>query len=232
MIQDRSVSVVIPVFNCERYLQEAIESVFAQSVPVKEDIVIDDGSTDSSAGVAGIFKNKIKYVYQSHLGLSLAVNRGVSLASGDFIAFLDADDIWVKDKLALQIAIFEDVPGLDMVFGHVQQFLTPELKESLKERIFFIEEIMPGYVCGTMIIRKESFLRVGLFEAERLSGGFMEWFLKAKEQGLKSFMMPEVVMKRRLHETNMGIRIRDQQRNEYIKIIKASLDRRRKKELV
>ena len=222
-------SVIIPVYNCEKYLSEAIESVMAQAYSPVELIVVDDGSTDNSAEVARRFKDKLRYVYQSHSGAGAARNQGIRSASGDFFAFLDADDIWVQDKLSRQAALFEANPSLDMVFGYIRQFHTPELKESLQEKIYFAQEVMPGYSCGTMLIKKESFFRVGLFDIERSMGEFIDWYLKAIDLKLHSLMLPEVVMQRRLHESNMGVRLQGS-RSEYVKIVKASLDRRRKKE--
>jgi hypothetical protein len=90
---------------------------------------------------------------------------------------------------------------------------------------------MPGYLCGAMLIKKESFLRVGLFDQDRKVGEFIDWLLKSRELGLKNLMMPNIVLKRRLHETNMGVRLREH-RNEYVRIVKSSLDRRRQKELI
>jgi len=231
MIQVRSVSVVIPVYNCERYLPEAIESVLAQTYTPVELILIDDGSTDNSRTVAQGFNDRLRYFYQPHSGAAAARNYGIRLAQGDFLAFLDADDLWHEDKLRRQVVILDEAPELDMVFGHVQQFHTPELKDSLESKITFAAEVMPGYSCGSMLARRESFLRAGFFDPDRRMGEFIEWYLKAGEAGLKGAMMPDILLRRRLHENNMGVRLRDQ-RSEYLRIIKASLDRKAKKELV
>jgi glycosyltransferase involved in cell wall biosynthesis len=220
------VSVIIPVYNCERYLAEAIESVLAQSYQPIEIIVIDDGSTDGSDQVAKRFSPLVQYFYQPNSGLGVARNSGVNLARGDYLAFLDADDIWMKDKLILQIAAFQGNPGLDFVFGHVQQFISPELDENQKSNLYCPDEKMPGYCAGAMVTKRKSFVRVGSFETNRQIGEFIHWYIRAKEQGMKSFILPEVVLGRRLHTDNMGIRARDS-RTDYVRILKASLDRRR-----
>jgi len=119
------VSVIIPVYNCERYLAEAIESVIIQNYRPIEIIVIDDGSTDGSADVAKKFGQAARYCFLQHSGISAARNRGIDLAHGTFIAFLDADDIWVQNKLALQMAVFGKKPDLDMVFGLLKHFRSP-----------------------------------------------------------------------------------------------------------
>lgn len=220
------VSVIIPVYNCEKYLAEAIESVLAQTYCPIEVIVVDDGSTDRTAEVAKQFSKKIRYYYQKNGGIGLARNTGVDVANGQFLAFLDSDDLWLKDKLMSQMAIFDVDPKLDILFGHVEQIYSPELGENEKRNIRPTAEVMPGYVAGCMLIRREAFLRVGLFETNWRVGEFIDWYLKAVERGLKSFMLPEVILRRRLHITNTVIRERKSQ-TDYVRILKASLDRRR-----
>jgi len=217
------VSVIIPVWNGERFLAEAVESVLNQTYPPHEVIVVDDGSTDGSAEVAKSFGALVRYYFQTRSGAATARNQGVELAGGNFFAFLDADDIWAKDKLAWQMKSFEDNPALDMVFGNVRQFYSDASGVVFNEEA----EIIPGYVPGTMLIKKASFLQVGRFSAQWRVGEFIDWYLRAEEIGLKSFLVPSVVLMRRIHDANMGIRERASQ-SDYAKIVKASLDRRRK----
>ncbi len=224
---DNLASVIVPVYNCEDYLSEAIESILAQTYRPIEIIVIDDGSTDNSAEIAKRFAPDINYFFQTNSGLGAALNQGIKLAQGNFFSFLDSDDLWMEDKLSRQMAVFKKKQDLDMVFGHLMQFHSPELSEDEKKRIIIHAGIMPGFFKGTMLIRRESFHRVGLFETGLKLGDFIDWYAKAKEQKLKSFMLSELVMKRRLHNSNMGINERDS-RTDYLHILKRSLDRRRK----
>ena len=221
------ISVIIPVYNCESYLAEAIESVLAQTYQPIEIIVINDGSTDGTEQVAQQFGDSIRYYAQSNRGLGATRNRGAELARGEYLAFLDADDLWVADKLERQMALFENDPQLDMAFGYVKQFYTPELEAEFKTKITYADKIMKGHIAGTLLIKRESFFRVGLFETGWRVAEFIDWYMKAREQSLKSVMLPEVVMKRRLHDANMGIRER-KHRIDYARVLKASLDRRRK----
>jgi len=220
------VSVIIPVYNGERYLAEAIESVLSQTYRPIEIIVVDDGSTDISADIVRRFSAPVRYYYQIRSGVGAARNRGVELARGSFIAFLDADDLWVVDKLTLQMTVFNANPELDMVFGKVKQFHSPELDEHIKAKVGFVEGVMSGYIAGTLLIKRSSFLRAGPFADNWRVGEFVDWYLKAIERGLKSSMVPELVLERRLHDANMGIRERGS-RTDYVRILKASLDRRR-----
>ena len=222
------ISVIIPVYNGEKYLAETIESVLNQSYQYLDVIVIDDGSTDSSAAVAKQYFHSIKYFYQPNKGLASALNQGISISWGEYISFLDADDLWLPDKLNLQMKSFEINPASDMVFGHMRQFFSPELDDAFKSNIALIEEIMPSYFKGSMLIKRESFFRAGLFDTRWQVGDYIDWYLKAIERGLKSFTIPDVVLERRIHKNNMGI-TQKKLRSDYLRILKTSLDRRRSK---
>jgi glycosyltransferase involved in cell wall biosynthesis len=224
---DTSVSVIIPVYNCERYLAEAINSVLAQTHPAHEIIVVDDGSTDSSAQVARRFGSAVRYAFQPNAGIGAARNRGVRLALGNFFAFLDADDLWTDDKLRQQLAAVAEDPRLDAVFGLAKQFHSPELDAVARSRIQCPARPAPGYVAGSMLIRRSAFEGVGPFETGWRVGEFVDWYLRATEAGLRERMLPEVVLHRRLHATNQGVRERAAA-TDYARILKASLDRRRR----
>lgn len=227
-VDDALISVIIPVYNCERYVAAAIESVLAQEHKNIEIILVDDESTDGTAKVLHSFP-AVKYLHQSRKGASAARNNGVRCCHGDFIAFLDADDVWVKDKLGIQKQCFAADPGLDMVFGHVEQFFSPELEDSLKDKIKLTAARMPGYLPGTLLIKKTSFLKAGFYNEELRLGEVVDWYLRALDAGLKSIVVPDTVMRRRIHDDNSGIRERENRRD-YLRLLKASLDRRRKNE--
>ena len=109
------VSVIIPVYQGDRFLADAIESVLNQTYTNYEIIVVDDGSTDNSLEVLDPYFDKIRYVFQENQGVAAARNRGIQIARGELIAFLDQDDFWLPDKLALQVACFEAKPELGIV---------------------------------------------------------------------------------------------------------------------
>jgi glycosyltransferase involved in cell wall biosynthesis len=222
------VSVIIPVYNGERYLVEAIESVLGQTYQPLDVIVVDDGSTDGSVGIAHGFGSSVRYCFQANAGLGAARNHGVRVARGSFFAFLDADDVWLEDKLARQMEAFNRDSGLDMAFGYVRQFVSPDVNQLSQTTLRLDAEVLSGYFAGTMLIKVSAFFRVGLFETKWKVGEFIDWFSRAMEHGLKSVLLPEVVMKRRIHATNMGIRYRDHQAD-YVRILKAALDRRRRR---
>lgn len=218
------VSVVVPVFDGARYLAEALESALGQTRPAAEVIVIDDGSTDETRAVAERFPAPVAYVHQAHAGQGAALNRGVARAGGAYLAFLDADDLWTPDKLARQVQVLEGQPDLDAVFGEIEQFVSPELVAAGEPAPR--SPAQPAYMAGTMLVRAPAFRQVGPFEPRWAIGGFLEWYLRAQEAGFRDVLLPGIVMRRRLHRDNVGIRERAQ-RGDYARILKLALDRRR-----
>ncbi|HEY2324319.1 MAG TPA: glycosyltransferase family A protein, partial [Thermoanaerobaculia bacterium] len=108
----KSVSVVIPSYNYARYLGEAIDSALAQTLPPLEVIVVDDGSTDETSEVLATYADRIRVLRQKNSGVAVARNSGIAAAHGEYVAFLDADDIWLPRKLELQMARFDESIGL------------------------------------------------------------------------------------------------------------------------
>jgi glycosyltransferase involved in cell wall biosynthesis len=229
MTEQPLISVIIPVYNCDRYLSEAIESVLAQSYRPLEILIIDDGSIDNSAEIAKSFIPHIQYYYQPHNGPATAINYGINLSNGKFLAFLDSDDLWSdSNKLTKQMQVLQKYPSVDLVFSYVQQFISPELDEDYKRKIDILHEIMPAYVRGGLLLKRETLLQVGYFSSDWHTVDFVDWYIRAKELGLKDLVIPEIYLKRRIHTTNISLE-KSGYRNDYARIIKKSLDRRRNK---
>jgi glycosyltransferase involved in cell wall biosynthesis len=220
------VSVIIPVYNGERFLAEAIESVLGQTYSPVEIIVIDDGSEDHSAQIAQNYK-EVSYFYQPNSGLSAALNSGIKQATGSLLAFLDADDLWTDDKLMLQVAAMKDDPAVEAVFGHHVRFYTgtPAHTDNNTE-IRSDDSILPAWFKGAMLIRKEAFYRVGFFDTSLVMGDFLDWYQRAQEKNLRTCILQEVIFKRRIHGDNKSLRDRHAMKD-YVRIVKAALDRRR-----
>jgi glycosyltransferase involved in cell wall biosynthesis len=220
-----SISVIVPVYNGDRYLQEAIQSVLDQTYPAQEIIVIDDGSTDESAAIARQFSS-VKVITQGQQGEAAARNHGIELATGEFIAFLDADDRWMPTKLENQVQAFTDNPLLDLVFTNVQQFISRELAPETQARLYCPPDPMVGKIPTTVMLRRSLFQRVGFLNPQLTIGAFMDWFVRAEEIGINILTLPQTLAERRIHTTNMGVQLRNS-RSDYVQLIKAALDRRR-----
>lgn len=221
------ITAIIAVHNGEAYLAEAIESVLQQTWPSLELIIVDDGSTDSSAQIVQSYGDRIRYHYQENAGLGAARNAGIAMARGNYIAFLDADDLWPPQKLERQMEFLKRNPDAGMVFGLAEQFHSPELPEERKRELQDHGQILAGYSGGTLLARKEIFEKVGLFSTHIQIGEFIDWYARATDAGVKTTLLEEIMLRRRLHNSNMGVRMKDR-RHEYLKVLKDSLDRRRR----
>ena len=196
------ISVVVPCYNGEKYVAEAIESVLRQTYPVHEIIAVNDGSTDSSRIILEGFP-EICVINQENKGISAALNVGIKKACGHFIAFNDSDDIWNTEKIALQIAAMEKNLELEAVFGMVENYVSPELSESEKATILCPSNPLKGFLKGCMLAKREVFQTYGYFDESLRTGDFIEWFSRAKDSGINFGFVEETVLKRRLHTTNL-----------------------------
>ena len=222
------VSVVVAVYNGGKYLAETLDSVLAQSPGPLEVIAVDDGSTDDSAEIIRGFGQMVEYAVQANSGPNAARNTGIRRARGRFLAFVDQDDLWLPDKLDRQLEFFEQEAHAEVVFGHVEQFVSPELSRKSATDIPKTSKPVPGYLPSTMVARRNSFFRVGLFDAGLRMGELIDWTSRAEECGVRIDMLPDVVVRRRLHNTNIGL-LEPGSRVDYLRAVKAALDRKRRR---
>ena len=221
-----TISVIVPVYNAQRYLAEAIQSILAQGRQPDEIIVVDDGSTDGSAAIAGKFADKIRFFQQENKGAGAARNLGVKMCTGSLLAFLDADDTWTPNKLSLQLKTLDADPDLDFVLGTVHQFVSPELGKEARCSLRSELKTMPAYHVGAMLIKRPSFYNVGFFNEDLQLGEYIDWFNRAKHLELSYCVLDETVLGRRIHTHNQGI-YKKAHLKDYIAVLKSSLDRRR-----
>src|SRR3954470_1810603 len=120
LIAVKTVSVIIPTYNYARYLPQAIDSALGQTHAPLEVIVVDDGSTDDTPRVLEAYASRIRVIRQANQGAGAARNAGIAAARGEYVAFLDSDDLWRRDKLELQLARFREEPDLGLVHAGVE----------------------------------------------------------------------------------------------------------------
>lgn len=178
------VSVIIPTYNREKFIAFAVESVLNQSFGDWELIVIDDGSTDQTRALFNSWFDdpRIRYFYQENQGQSVARNRGVAEANGDFIGFLDSDDIWLSDKLEKQLAVFDRCTDVDIIHG--DEIIIDEVGKVLSKLNMtrysgFITARLLADNCISMttaLVRRGCFEEMGGFdESDRVAEDYELW---------------------------------------------------------
>jgi glycosyltransferase involved in cell wall biosynthesis len=221
------ISTVMAAYNAERYVAQALDSVLAQTLPVSEIIVVDDGSTDRTSEVLRAYASRIRVIRQDNRGPACAFNVGIAAASGDALAFLDADDLWVPDKLRIQSEALAAEPELEAVFGYVQQFASPDLAAETAQAYAVPSAPQPGVSKNAILIRRPAFERIGAFDENYSVIDFPEWYARARALGLRSRMLSEVVTLRRQHPDNLGRRKRSEQHAALLEMLKRSIASRR-----
>ena len=200
------VSVVIPAFNAAQYLPQTLASILRESAAddsnstgarhALEIIVVDDASQDATADIAAAHAAAgVRYLRRATQGgIGAARNGGIALARGEYLAFLDADDLWPRGRLDALLAALQGAADARIAFGQIQHFLCPQISAELSRRLHCPAHPQPGYCAGAMLLRREDFQRVGPFDETLKVGEFIEWFARARDLGLVPVMINEVVL--------------------------------------
>jgi glycosyltransferase involved in cell wall biosynthesis len=199
-----TVSCLVPACNAEPFLGQALESIFAQTHPPFEVIVVDDGSTDGTAAVARAAGATV--IRQENRGYLAARDRALAHACGEYVAFLDADDYWAPGKTARQIAILQHDPTIDLCVTHYQNFWDDNAAHDAERyRDHPLARPLAGYIVPTLVARRSAFDRFGTFS----SGGNSSdtaWFARAVSLGARIETLADVLLHRRLHGGNLSIK--------------------------
>lgn len=190
----------MPAYNARQYIEESIRSVMNQDYPNIELIVIDDGSKDGTPELAEQFGSRVKVLRQNNSGPAAARNRGIAAARGDFIAFLDADDVWLPGKMALQVQYLQDHPDVGVVFGGFSRwypeadgsFLVPPIPVNLNTPLKFVSEhsgwiykdiLLDSVICIiTAVVRRSVIETVGNFDESLPTGEDYDFWLRVSHQ--------------------------------------------------
>jgi glycosyltransferase involved in cell wall biosynthesis len=218
------VSVVVPVFNCERFLAEALRSIFSQDYRPLEVIVVDDGSTDESAAVAFTFP-EVKLIRQENGGVAAARNAGLAATQGGVIAWLDADDYWLPGKLTAEIRHLAENPSTEITLCHQRAFATPGDPEPLWLQS---PRALKGfsYSLYASVMRREVFDRIGTFNTALRVGEDFDWYLRAKEAGVRLDILDSIFTCHRARSDSLTEN-HARTRQETIQVAKLALLRRR-----
>lgn len=221
-----TISAIVPVFDGTAYLAAAVTSILGQTRPVDEIVVVDDGSTDDPGAILAGFGDRVRMVRQENAGDAAARNFGVSVSSGDYLAFLDADDVWTPHKIEVQLAALRADAGPIAAFGHIVQFVSPELPSGSVPTPADAGRPVPAPVNGTLMIARSDFDDVGPFTEMRDGTGFVDWYARILDRGLPVTTVPEVVLHRRHHLGNLG-RTHASTPAAYAQAVRRVIDRRR-----
>jgi glycosyltransferase involved in cell wall biosynthesis len=206
------VSAVITAYNSEAYVAEALSSVLEQSCPVDEIIVVDDGSTDRTRDIVAPFSQRgVRYLYQENLGPGAARNSGIRGTSGELVAFLDADDVWLKEKIKIQRDFLLEHPEVALVSGFAwwwnvirdRRFLSGEVPKgiaSLRRDLLVYNKIgNPSRV----MLRRSVLEQVGVFDQKIRWGQDWDLWIRIITR-YDAAILPEPVILYRWHEKNLS----------------------------
>lgn len=200
-------SIIIPVYNGSKYLAETLSSIDYRDTDI---IVVDDESTDNTVEIAKKFTNKVYTI--AHSGPVVARNTGLNHADSEFIMFLDADDILVPNAIQNLLTEIEDN---DIIIARRQDFISPDCDKQFK-----LTTSNYGVLSGCSIIKKAAFDSIGVFDEDLLCGDAYDWILRAEKSNSKIKKIPLISCMRRLHSSNMGICMKDREKEDYCKIIR------------
>ncbi len=206
-MDNKNVSIIIPTFNNAVYIRDALESVFSQSYNSYEIIVIDDGSTDDTQTILKSYLNQIQYIYQEHSGVAIARNRGLSIASGKYVAFLDSDDLFFSDKLTTQVKFLDDHPEIGAV--HSGWHLIDSDKNLIAKKEPWHQApkldleawlIWQPIFLGAMLFRGSWLKKVGGFDTSLSQASDAEFLLRLVMEGCPTVWLKQPTVYYRQHD--------------------------------
>ncbi len=215
------ISVIIPAFNAEKYIAQAIASVENQTLSVHEIICVDDASTDSTAKiVTNSFPHVKMITITENSGPSKARNIGIKEAKGDIIAFLDSDDLWPRDKIEYLVGKLQDQQHINIVGGTVLKF-SGDGKSDEEQTPYF------NFYMSSFLIKKSVFQRIGYFDESMRLSEDQDWFFKVRESGMDIMVYNKVCLLVREHDHNTTKDL-DTKQIGLIQALMKSIARRRK----
>jgi glycosyltransferase involved in cell wall biosynthesis len=203
-MSEPGIAVVVPVYEGERFLAAALESVRAQSRPADEVVVVDDGSTDGGAAVAVRLARDwpaLRVVRRAHAGLSATLNAGIAATRGELVTFLDCDDLMVPTRLEQQAAHLAAHPGTDVVIGREEVMV--EEGAVAPAWIRAERDGTPRPAMMSLMVRRPALERVGGFDTALRVSQDLDWMVRARVAGLRMDTLDAVLMRRRMHGDNM-----------------------------
>lgn len=214
-------SVVVPAYNAAHFIAEAIGSALNQTCAPAEIIVVDDGSDDDTGIIAGAIDPRVKVLRQDNAGPGAATNAAVAAAAGSstHIAGLDADDIWLPEKIERQFAFLEAKPGMAGVFCEMEHF-RHDTGDTARTTAHWGRSVM--------LIKREVYEKTGdMIDPGGGRGDFVDWLARARERGFAFGMIEEVLARRRIHPASMSYARDNEKDRGYLEVARLAILRRR-----
>lgn len=224
------VSVILPVYNGEQYLADTLDSIFAQDYCPFEVIVVDDGSSDDSAEIIQSYKD-VCYIYQANQGVPVARNTGITAAHGEYIAFSDQDDLWLPNKLRVQMGFLLQHPDVQYVLCKNRLFLEPGIKRPSWLKQELLESPQLDFSPGALVARKTIFQQLGQFDPNYQTASDVDWIFRAKDANIPMHTITEVLVHKRIHAGNQSYQV-NRLHKEYLKLVRASIQKQRQQNLI
>ena len=219
-----TISVVLVVRNGAATIRQALDSVLGSQRKPFEIIVVDGRSTDATVEIAMTFPG-VRIIDDGGRGIAHAYNLGVAAVRGDLVSFISHDDIWCDGKLDIQAPVMEADPSLMYCTGQVVHFLDgPAPPPGFRTEL--LDTPAPGAIPETLMARPEAFARVGPFDVTLPAGEDTDWFARARDLGLKSAALPQVLVRKRVHGANTSLN-NDRLTPSLLHILRASVERKR-----
>jgi len=217
------VSVVMPAFDEERFIGEALDSVLSQTYEAVEVIVVDDGSTDRTSEIADTFG--VRVVHQERAGHPTARNLGLSQARGEYWTIFDADDVMPPERIERQVEHLRQHPELGMVLGLTEAFVTPGEPRPRHWNPAWDSGPFPG-CAGTMMARRELLAVVGPYDESMAVSADFEWIVRARDLGVGAAHVDALALRYRIHPGTVSAD-RIQVSGVMLAVLRESLARRR-----
>jgi glycosyltransferase involved in cell wall biosynthesis len=219
------VSVIMIVQNGERFIRHALESIFNQTYNPIEVIIVHGNSQDKTLEILHEYDN-LRIIQQTGSGASQAYNTGIKAAVGDFVAFLSYDDLWMPEKLSTQLSYMLQHPNILFTNAHINYFLEDanQIPEGFRKE--WLVGTHPARIMETLVARKEVFELVGYLNEDLHTADDVDWYCRASDKKVASAMLPQTLLRKRLHGANNSMQIKKNNQN-LLKALKASINRKK-----
>ncbi|MEA2685467.1 MAG: hypothetical protein QOE93_662 [Actinomycetota bacterium] len=222
------VSVLMTVRDGARYLDAAIRSVLDQTVAPAEVVVVDDGSTDGTLDVLRTFGTAVTVVSQPRTGMAAGLNRALRHARHDVVGYLDADDLWEPDAIECRLARMGAPDRPEAVGGATVQFVSPDLSPTDAARFGIDGAPVRGALLGALLFRRPTLDRLRPLNESVQRAPTMDWMARARTLGLVVTWIEPVVLRRRIHTSNMSITTRGDNYQGMLEVVRRQRHRRRR----